>query len=116
MVWVRTLRPEPSGLAGLIPTGAILAAAMLAPIVLPAYAIDCTCRFGGENFQLGDIVCLKGPDGPRLAQCDMMLNNTSWRPLSEGCPVGQLPLGTIEEIDGGDAPSSGAFLAASQPR
>lgn len=57
--------------------------------VWPAYAIDCTCRFRGSDFQLGDQVCLNTPKGLTMAQCQMVLNNTSWQLLNEQCPLGQ---------------------------
>lgn len=49
--------------------------------------IDCTCRFRGADYQLGDVVCLNGPNGPRLAQCQIVLNNTSWQRLETQCPL-----------------------------
>ncbi len=48
---------------------------------------NCTCRFQGENFQIGEVACILG----QLKQCEMKLNNTSWRTLSEGCPQARLP-------------------------
>ena len=48
---------------------------------------NCTCRFQGENFQIGEVACILG----QLKQCEMKLNNTSWRTLTEGCPQAQLP-------------------------
>ncbi|MXN64554.1 hypothetical protein GR183_06525 [Stappia sp. GBMRC 2046] len=49
--------------------------------------IDCTCRYRGADYQLGDVVCLNGPKGPRLAQCQIVLNNTSWERLETQCPL-----------------------------
>jgi hypothetical protein len=43
----------------------------------PAQA-DCTCRAQGRNFQQGQAVCLATPNGPRIATCGMVLNNSSW--------------------------------------
>ena len=48
---------------------------------------NCTCRFEGNNYHLGDIVCLKSPQGPQLAQCGMVLNNTSWSFTGMGCTI-----------------------------
>ena len=45
--------------------------------------IPCTCRFKGEDFGVGDQVCIRG----RMAQCAMYLNNTSWKMLDTPCPV-----------------------------
>ncbi len=42
---------------------------------------DCTCRYFGVNYRLGETVCLRGPEGPRLARCSMVLNNTTWQSL-----------------------------------
>jgi len=39
---------------------------------------DCYCRAAGRMFAVGQNVCLRTPDGPRLARCDMVLNVTSW--------------------------------------
>ncbi|QFU17278.1 hypothetical protein [Microvirga thermotolerans] len=39
---------------------------------------DCWCRAQGRTFAVGEKVCLRTPDGPRLAQCGMALNVTSW--------------------------------------
>jgi hypothetical protein len=56
----------------------------------PAFAdgpIPCTCRAAGTSHALGAVVCLKTPDGPRLARCERVLNNTSWTPLATPCPT-----------------------------
>ncbi len=93
---------------------AIAAAATFAA-VWPAAAIDCTCRFRGADFQLGDQVCLNTPNGLTMAQCQMVLNNTSWQLLEEQCPLGQnatplfdvkpdnstLPISEIKKADAG---------------
>jgi hypothetical protein len=64
---------------GFATTIAIVAAAS------PASA-DCTCRGPGVIAHHGQTVCLKTPSGPRLARCEMVLNNSSWRFLAEACP------------------------------
>lgn len=48
---------------------------------------DCTCRYFGVNYRLGETVCLRGPEGPRLARCSMVLNNTTWQSLERSCPT-----------------------------
>lgn len=40
--------------------------------------IKCTCRFQGRDYELGQQACIKAPDGPQLARCSKVLNNTSW--------------------------------------
>lgn len=47
--------------------------------------IDCTCRYQGQDFQLGDMICLKSPNGPQLARCGFVQNNTSWNFTGAGC-------------------------------
>jgi hypothetical protein len=67
-------------LAALIFTGALVPASMA--------AADCTCRGrDGLAIQLGDMVCLNTASGPRLARCEMVLNNSSWKVTGESCPT-----------------------------
>ena len=54
----------------------------------PAALADCTCRGrDGSAVELGGYTCLNTADGPRLGRCEMVLNNSSWKPTSETCPV-----------------------------
>ena len=48
-------------------------------------AADCTCRARGGDFEIGRVVCLATPKGPRLATCGMVLNNTSWHISETAC-------------------------------
>lgn len=66
-------------------------AATIAVVALasPASA-DCTCRGPGVIAHHGQTICLKTPSGPRLARCEMVLNNSSWRFLPEACPEASL--------------------------
>ena len=48
---------------------------------------DCRCRYFGTYYGLGQVACIKTANGPRLARCSMMLNNTAWDFLSDGCPT-----------------------------
>jgi hypothetical protein len=48
---------------------------------------DCQCMANGRMFHHGEIACLHLPSGPQLAQCGMVLNNSSWIKLQDGCPV-----------------------------
>jgi hypothetical protein len=50
-------------------------------------AADCTCRFQGRDFELGQNVCLPTPKGARVATCGMVLNNTSWQFTETPCVV-----------------------------
>jgi hypothetical protein len=61
------------------------AAVMLAAFHGPAFA-DCQCRADGRVFEQGQTVCLAYPDGNKLVRCDMVLNNSSWKSVQDGCP------------------------------
>ena len=50
----------------------------------------CTCRFDGQDVELGERRCLRTADGPRAATCVMEQNVPSWRPSAEGCPQASL--------------------------
>ena len=50
----------------------------------------CTCRFDGQDVELGERRCIRTADGPRAAVCVMEQNVTSWRPGAEGCPQASL--------------------------
>lgn len=52
-----------------------------------ANPIPCICRALGVDHELGSTVCLRGPGGPRLAQCVMVLNNTSWKFTNAPCAL-----------------------------
>jgi hypothetical protein len=54
-----------------------------------AQNVSCTCRYQGQDFGLGDSICLKSADGLRMATCEMVLNNTSWKMSNAPCPVTQ---------------------------
>jgi len=63
-------------------------AALTALVSFPAAisaAGDCQCRANGQAFSQGETTCLLLPDGPRLARCEMVLNNTSWTLLDRAC-------------------------------
>lgn len=61
-----------------------------------AIGAECTCRFRGKDYVQGSVVCLRTANGSQLAQCSTYLNNTSWKFLQQGCPVGMLP-GTVKK-------------------
>jgi len=56
----------------------------------PKPVVNCTCRYRGTDYHLGDAVCLNGPSGPRMATCGMVLNNTSWSFSKTPCPTASL--------------------------
>ena len=47
---------------------------------------DCYCRAQGRTFAVGESVCLRTAEGPRLAECQMVLNVTSWGMTERPCP------------------------------
>jgi hypothetical protein len=49
---------------------------------------NCTCRAGGHDYQLGDIICIRG----HLSQCQMNQNVTSWKEVADECPRVSLPV------------------------
>jgi hypothetical protein len=53
-------------------------AAVLTAVASTPAAADCTCRALGRVFEQGQAVCLATPNGPRIATCGMVLNNSSW--------------------------------------
>lgn len=55
---------------------------------------DCECLGNGKRIKQGNVVCLQiGSSQRYLARCERNLNNTSWKKISDGCPVARiLPL------------------------
>ncbi len=54
----------------------------------PSFAGEnCTCRYEGNDIAEGNTVCMITSQGKKLARCERILNNTSWKFLGEGCPV-----------------------------
>lgn len=90
------LRASDSPATGRAPTGvrsAVIAlpfgtAALLAMLITTAHADpDCTCRGpDGRRYGQGETVCLQSPAGPRVARCEMALNNSSWTFTDAACP------------------------------
>ena len=63
----------------------LLTIAMLASSHIAAIA-DCQCLANGRKYHHGEIACLKLPTGDQLARCDMVLNNSAWKKVADGCP------------------------------
>ncbi|MHA6643394.1 hypothetical protein [Mesorhizobium sp. A623] len=62
-----------------------LAAVFLAPA--PASAAP-KCLANGQSFAIGQTACLSVSGKDHLARCEIVLNNTSWTKLHEGCVPG----------------------------
>jgi hypothetical protein len=48
---------------------------------------ECTCRYKGEDVIEGQTACIATANGPSLARCEKVLNNTSWTILDQPCPT-----------------------------
>ncbi|MEM5584811.1 hypothetical protein WNZ15_20275 [Roseibium sp. AS2] len=94
--------PERTALAGRGTLGPAIFFRLLFAVQLVVFAlyggsfaaaqnVSCTCRYQGADYGLGDSICLKSPDGMRMATCDMVLNNTSWKLSDAPCPVSRVP-------------------------
>jgi len=46
---------------------------------------DCTCRANGRDYKQGQVLCIES----KLRRCEMYLNNTSWKVISDNCPLTQ---------------------------
>jgi len=77
----------------------VVATAILAHPALSAR--NCTCRGNGEDIPEGQTVCLKTSSGVKLARCERVLNNTSWKILDKDCPTASLPQSAIRLFDQG---------------
>ena len=60
--------------------------------VAPAFAgQECECLGNGKRVKEGSVVCLQiGSSQRYLARCERNLNNTSWKKITDGCPVSQM--------------------------
>lgn len=80
----------------------------------PAFAgQDCECLGNGKRIKEGGVICLQiGSSQRYLARCERNLNNTSWKKISDGCPVSQLSPWTSNAAP----PGPGLTLPKSAPR
>ena len=75
---------------------------------------DCTCRGPGVVAHHGETVCLHTPMGPRLARCEMVLNNSSWTFLPDPCPEASLDGGKEFAAAPTEAPQLALCVPASR--
>ena len=54
--------------------------------VQAGHSLDCYCRAQGRLFALGETVCLRTPEGARMAECRMVVNVMSWGVTERPCP------------------------------
>jgi hypothetical protein len=64
----------------------MLGLALLVPAALAGP--DCTCRANGKDYKQGQVLCIAS----KLRRCEMYLNNTSWKVISEDCPLTKMLL------------------------
>lgn len=57
----------------------------------PQAAAGPTCHANGLVFGQGQVVCLDIPCAPQLARCGMVLNNSAWIKIQDGCVVAAQP-------------------------
>ena len=80
---------------------AILALALLLPANASNAGENCTCRGNGQDVPEGQTICLKTASGSKLARCERVLNNTSWKILETDCPLAQTPAAFEEKSRAG---------------
>lgn len=52
------------------------------------------CRANGQWYRQGEIACIEPPCmPPRLSRCGMVLNNSAWLKIEDGCPTTTVPEG-----------------------
>ena len=60
---------------------------LLLALYLPSGDTACTCRAKNIVASEGEVVCLQTANGGRIARCEKVLNNTSWRFLPGRCSI-----------------------------
>lgn len=65
----------------------LIAAMTVGAAAEPQIAAGPTCHANGMVFDQGQIVCLDIPCAPQLARCGMVLNNSAWIKIQDGCAV-----------------------------
>ncbi len=65
---------------------ALPVAAFLIAASAVSAAADCTCRARGVLATHGETLCIRTPQGMRLARCDKVSNIASWTFLGGECP------------------------------
>lgn len=72
-----------------------IAAMMLGSATEAPAAAGPTCHANGLVFGQGQVVCLDIPCAPQLARCGMVLNNSAWIKIQDGCVVSSRPGSTL---------------------
>lgn len=78
----------------LIPVGILMSPALVSA------GENCTCRYKDAEVSEGQTACIRTPNGPQMARCEKVLNNTSWKFLEQPCPTASLNKnGIMNRID-----------------
>jgi hypothetical protein len=67
-------------------TAALLALAIAGST--PALSVvhaDCMCAANGTRYEMGETTCIRLSSGSYLARCEKVLNNSSWKKISDSC-------------------------------
>ncbi len=76
-----------ANLCGWVLGGCVLGGCVLAFPAMAAEGDPPGCLHSGQWHAIGEIVCIETcPTPPRLARCEMFLNNTTWTYVSDSCP------------------------------
>jgi len=68
----------------------VVASLFILPINIANAGPNCTCRANGQDYNEGQIICIRLPSGAQLSRCERVLNNTSWKKMGDGCPSASL--------------------------
>lgn len=69
--------------------GVVLASLIFAGLLIGQSLAEanCFCRHKDGHVIEGQTTCIKTNSGMKLARCEKVLNNTSWKLLNQPCPV-----------------------------
>lgn len=87
---------------------------MAGPLAGTARA-DCNCLYDGQRYEQEETVCMRTPQGMRLARCAMLGNVAWWQVLDGPCAgaVSQLPADAAARMPSPPAGAAGRWAAAS---
>ncbi len=68
----------------------------------PAHgAARCACIANGQRVEEGQVACIRPQSGGSfLAKCEIVLNNTSWTKLQDGCPTASIDAKLSRPVSG----------------
>jgi hypothetical protein len=69
-----------------------------AVLIGEAARADCNCLYNGQRYEQEETVCMRTPQGMRLARCGMLGNVAWWQVLDQTCP------GTVSALPAERAP------------